>query len=210
MPKITAYGQIGDAQSEWHPDMAIPKGGPLPKDSEDKTATVLIKPEPSIGCGTVQCPKVYWEKKVVYDQLVRKQQDVLQSSENFAQEAARNLGFSHIIIRKELHDVANTYGQVGRAQTRRTKTGIESDQIHLTVYLANQPNWVCVHGHIYGVVRETTYKWVNERKSKYVKKVPEYTEYVMMPNDQRWMAKERPDQHRRNPELWEWFESIST
>ncbi|KAI1655492.1 hypothetical protein F4813DRAFT_367183 [Daldinia decipiens] len=172
MPKITPYGQVGDAQSEWHPDMAIPRGGSLPKDTEDKSATVFIKPEPSIGCGTLQCPKVYWEKKAVYEQLVRKQQDVLQSSESFAQEAARRLGFPHIIIRKELHDAANTYAQTGRGQTRRTKTGIEPDQIHLTVYLANQPNWVCVHGHIYGVVRETSYKLMSERKSRYVKKVP--------------------------------------
>ncbi|KAI0108062.1 hypothetical protein F4814DRAFT_43831 [Daldinia grandis] len=112
-------------------------------------------------------------------------------------------------ISKELHDAANTYAQAGRGQLRRTKTGIEADQIHLTVYLANQPNWVSVHGHLYGVVRETIYKLMNEKKSRYVKKIPEYTEYVMMPNSERWMAKDRPDQHRRNPELWEWFEDIA-
>lgn len=88
-------------------------------------------------------------------------------------------------------------------QTKTTKTGIEPDQPHLTVYLSNQPNWICVHGHIYGMEREIKDKWINAKRGMTTE--PPVMEYVMLPAARRWPDKHNKEKCGRNPELWEWL-----
>ncbi|KAI0100273.1 hypothetical protein GGR51DRAFT_564297 [Nemania sp. FL0031] len=173
-----------DKTQEWNKGDKLPNGGPLPF---DRIAGTVIVAHRAYGAGTFADPMVLFSNKEV-EVMERRHQPQLNEHITFAKKVARDLGFSHIWIRKASHDLETKRNRTTGLFVRETK----QSQSHITVMLGNTEDWVYVGGHIFVLV-------ITDKVSQ------ERMEY--MSSEELWPL--ASGERRRVVELWKWDEGDS-